>query len=126
VRFDCPEDDIRLRLQQEQVRNSELCVQRHVVAADFQKLVRVSAGALHLARTYYFTRREAYAAKAAAQLRAFFLDARTGMLPNLLHAQLRPGAPPPGGSAWVRHPPLACQGAVALLAQVHARRLQLF
>jgi hypothetical protein len=44
-----------------------------------------------LALAYYFKRDEAYAAKAAQLLRAFFLDPATRMKPNLEYAQFIPG-----------------------------------
>lgn len=44
-----------------------------------------------LAVAYYYTNNERYARKAAEQLRAWFLDSKTGMNPNLNHAQYIPG-----------------------------------
>ena len=83
-------------------------VQRHVVAPDYRKLVRVTEHVHTLAHAYYFTRNKKYAAKAATKLRSFFLDKQTGMLPHLLYAQLRPDVEQGSPQVRPRHSPVRC------------------
>jgi len=54
-----------------------------------------------LALAYYFTGNEAYARRAAEQLRAWFLDPRTRMNPHLRFAQLVRGNPDERGSGII-------------------------
>jgi hypothetical protein len=58
---------------------------------DHRSLDQVESSVETLALAYYFKGDEAYAAKAAQLLRAFFLDSSTRMNPNLRYAQFIPG-----------------------------------
>ncbi|HKC66070.1 MAG TPA: alginate lyase family protein [Pyrinomonadaceae bacterium] len=58
---------------------------------DHQSMDEMVNAVSTLALAYYFKGDEAYAAKAAALLRAWFLDERTRMNPNLQYAQAIPG-----------------------------------
>jgi hypothetical protein len=58
---------------------------------DHQSLDRMHSAVEATALAYYFSGDEAYAARAAQLLRAFFLDAATRMNPNLEYAQFVPG-----------------------------------
>jgi hypothetical protein len=77
-------------------------MQRHTLAPDYQKLLRVTEYSHTLATAFYFTRNEKYAKKAAAKLRSFFTNKQTGMLPHMLYAQLKPDVQQ--GSPQVREP----------------------
>lgn len=80
-----------------------MCLQRHIIAPDFQKLTRMQLKMLTVAGAYYMSGDERYAEHAAGTLRAFFLDPKTGMHPTLLYAQLRGDSDK--GSTVVRGPP---------------------
>ena len=54
-------------------------------------LERMTGAVETLALAYYYTADEKFSARAAVLLRAWFLDAKTGMLPNLQYAQAIPG-----------------------------------
>jgi hypothetical protein len=58
---------------------------------DRQNFGAIKQAVATLALAYYFTGKAAYAEHAATLLRAWFLDSRTGMNPNLNHAQAIPG-----------------------------------
>src|SRR5947207_8077818 len=58
---------------------------------DHHSLDQLESSVETLALAYYFKGDEAYAAKAAALLRAFFVDPATRMNPNLQYAQFIPG-----------------------------------
>ena len=58
---------------------------------DHHSLDQLESSVETLALAYYFKGEEAYAAKAAALLRAFFVDPATRMNPNLQYAQFIPG-----------------------------------
>ena len=58
---------------------------------DHRSLDQLESSVETLAFAYYFKGDEAYAAKAAQLLRAFFLDPATRMNPNLQYAQFIPG-----------------------------------
>src|SRR6266853_183443 len=58
---------------------------------DHRSLDQLESSVETLALAYYFKGDEAYAAKAAQLLRAFFLDTATRMNPNLQYAQFIPG-----------------------------------
>ncbi len=58
---------------------------------DHRSLDQLESSVETLALAYYFKGNEAYAAKAAQLLRAFFLDSATRMNPNLKYAQFIPG-----------------------------------
>ena len=60
--------------------------------SDRRNLGRMIGSVKTLATAYYFTTNEAYAAKAAALLRTWFLDPTTRMNPNFEFAQAVPGA----------------------------------
>lgn len=58
---------------------------------DEDNMLDMTSDVKKLAVAYYFTGKEEYAAKAAQQLRVFFLDPATRMQPNLNFAQAIPG-----------------------------------
>ena len=77
-------------------------MQAAVIAPDYDKLVRTQRGAFTLALAWLFSRDERYALRAAAVIRAFFLDPQTGMNPHLRFAALDPSAPDAAGDTLVR------------------------
>lgn len=77
-------------------------MQRNIIAPDFEKLMVTQNKVLALASAWYITRDEQFAESAAATLRAFYTDPETGMLPNLIYAQLRAGSKK--GATTVRSP----------------------
>lgn len=60
-------------------------------AYDRKRMARMAADVETLALAHYLGGNELYAIKAAAMLRAWFIDRTTRMNPNMEHAQLRPG-----------------------------------
>jgi hypothetical protein len=58
---------------------------------DRGRLTRMALAVRTLALAWYFTGNELYAARASDHLRAWFCDPATRMVPNLEHAQMRPG-----------------------------------
>ena len=65
--------------------------ERDSEAYDLTRLEHMSRDVRSLALAYYFSDEQRYAAKGAALVRAWFLDPRTRMNPNLAHGQSIPG-----------------------------------
>lgn len=72
-------------------RDGEVNPKRDTKAFDRTALARMVSDADTLALAYYYTGDTRYAAKAAAVIRAWFLDPATAMNPNMNYAQAVPG-----------------------------------
>jgi len=68
---------------------------------DQPRVAAMGANVQTLGLAWYFTRDERYAARAAAQLRAWFLDSATMMTPHLRFSQLVRGNPAERGSGII-------------------------
>jgi hypothetical protein len=68
---------------------------------DQPRVATLGARVRTLALAYFFTRDERYAARAAAQIRTWFLDPATRMNPNLRFSQLVKGNPAERGSGII-------------------------
>ena len=68
---------------------------------DQPRVAQMGGNSMTLALAYYFTRDEKYAAGAARQLRAWFLDSATRMTPHLRYAQAVRGNPEERGSGII-------------------------
>ena len=68
---------------------------------DQPRVARLGAGVQTLALAYYFTGDEKYAARAAEQVRAWFIDPATRMNPHLRYAQLVRGIDKERGSGII-------------------------